>query len=227
VVSGGAFGIDAGAHRGALAAGGLTVVVAAGGLREPYPRAHGSLFRRIGADGLVVSEFPPDATPQRHRFLVRNRLVAGLAAGVVVVEAGVRSGALATARQALRMGRVVMAVPGPVTSHESAGVHVLLRSEPEVVLVGRAAEVVEAVGDLGADLADRPRGPVSARDALTPLARQVLDGLPTTGEAGPDRIALACGVPALDVLRCLPALELQGFVRSTPTGWSLTPAART
>lgn len=226
VVSGGAFGIDAAAHRGALAAGGPTIAIVAGGLRTPYPQGHESLFRRIGADGLLISEFPPDATPQRHRFLVRNRLVAGLSAGVVVVEAGVRSGALATARQALRMGRVVMGVPGPVTSHESAGVHGLLRTEPEVVLVGRAAEVVEAVGALGDDLAERPRTPAAPRDALTPLARQVLDGLPTAGEAGPDRIALACGVPATDVLRCLPALELQGFVRSTATGWSLTAAAR-
>src|SRR3954454_372067 len=131
VVSGGAFGIDAAAHRGALAGAGLTVAIVAGGLLNPYPRAHESLSARIGRDGLIVSEFPPDATPQRHRFLVRNRLVAGLTTGTVVVEAGVRSGALATARQGLRMGRAVMAVPGPVTSHASAGVHVLLRAQPE------------------------------------------------------------------------------------------------
>jgi DNA processing protein len=226
VVSGGAFGIDAAAHRGALAGEGLTIAIVAGGLRQPYPRAHESLFARIGRDGLVVSEFPPDATPQRHRFLVRNRLVAGLTAGTVVVEAGVRSGALATARQGLRMGRTVMAVPGPVTSHESAGVHELLRSDPEVVLVTRTAEVVEAVGELGTDLAERPQAPVDPRDRLAPLARQVLDGLPTVGVASPDRIAVSCGVPPLDVLRCLPALELQGFVEATPAGWQLGPAAR-
>jgi DNA processing protein len=226
VVSGGAFGIDAAAHRGALAGGGLTIAIVAGGLSRPYPQAHEALFARIGRDGLLVSEFPPDATPQRHRFLVRNRLVAGLTAGTVVVEAGVRSGALATARQGLRMGRAVMAVPGPVTSQVSAGVHALLRAEPEVELVTRTAEVVEAVGALGTDLADRPQAPVDPRDRLAPLARQVLDGLPTVGVAAPDRIALACGVPPLDVLRCLPALELQGFVEATPTGWQLGPAAR-
>jgi DNA processing protein len=226
VVSGGAFGIDAAAHRGALAGDGLTIAIVAGGLRDPYPRAHESLFARIGRTGLLVSEFPPDATPQRHRFLVRNRLVAGLAAGTVVVEAGLRSGALATARQGLRMGRVVMAVPGPVTSHESAGVHALLRADPEVALVTRTAEVVEAVGALGADLAERQQAPVDPRDRLEPLARQVLDGLPTVGVASPDRIAVACGVPPLDVLRCLPALELQGFVQATPAGWQLGPAAR-
>jgi DNA processing protein len=226
VVSGGALGIDAAAHRGALAGGGLTVAIVAGGLRRPYPQAHEALFARIVRDGLMVSEFPPDATPQRHRFLVRNRLVAGLTAGTVVVEAGVRSGALATARQGLRMGRVVMAVPGPVTSHGSAGVHALLRADPEVVLVTRTAEVVEAVGSLGTDLADRPTAPADPRDRLAPLARQVLDGLPMVGVAAPDRIAVACGVPPLDVLRCLPALELQGFVEATPAGWRLGPAAR-
>jgi DNA processing protein len=226
VVSGGAVGIDAAAHRGALAGGGLTIAIVAGGLCRPYPRAHEALFARIGRDGLMASELPPDATPQRHRFLVRNRLVTGLTAGTVVVEAGVRSGALATARQGLRMGRVVMAVPGPVTSHASAGVHVLMRTDPEVVLVTRTAEVVEAVGALGTDLADRPQAPADPRDRLAPLARQVLDGLPTVGVAAPDRIALACGVPPLDVLRCLPGLELAGFVEATPTGWQLGPAAR-
>ncbi len=226
VVSGGAFGIDAAAHRGALAGGGRTIAIVAGGLSRPYPPAHEALLARIGRDGLIVSEFPPDATPQRHRFLVRNRLVAGLTAGTVVVEAGVRSGALATARQGLRMGRAVMAVPGPVTSHVSAGVHVLLRAEPEVLLVTRTAEVIEAVGAVGTDLADRPQAPADPRDRLVPLARQVLDGLPTVGVATPDRIAVACGVPPLDVLRCLPALELQGFVQATPAGWRLGPAAR-
>jgi DNA processing protein len=226
VVSGGAVGIDAAAHRGALAGAGMTIAIVAGGLRQPYPRAHEGLFARIGRDGLLLSEFPPDATPQRHRFLVRNRLVAGLTAGTVLVEAGVRSGALATARQGLRMGRAVMAVPGPVTSHESAGAHGLLRSDPEVLLVTRTAEVVEAVGALGSDLADRPQAPADPRDRLAPIARQVLDGLPTVGVASPDRIAVSCGVPPLDVLRCLPALELQGFVEATPAGWQLGPAAR-
>jgi DNA processing protein len=174
----------------------------------------------------MVSEFPPDATPQRHRFLVRNRLVAGLAAGVVVVEAGLRSGSLATARQALRMGRIVMGVPGPVTSHESAGVHGLLRSEPEVALVTRPAEVIEAIGALGDDLAERQQAPSDPRDGLEPLARQVLDGLPAVGVASPDRIAVTCGVPPLDVLRCLPGLELRGFVEATPAGWQLTSVAR-
>ena len=226
VVSGGAFGIDGAAHRGALAGSGATVAILASGLRDPYPRGHSGLFRRIARDGVLVSEFPPDGTPQRHRFLVRNRLIAGLSAGTVVVEAGVRSGALATARQALRMGQPVMAVPGPVTSAESAGVHELLRTCPEVTLVTRTAEVVELVGAIGADLAPRPSAPATVRDGLEPLVLQVLDGLPTAGAVSPDRIAVAAGVPPLDVLRCLPGLELRGLVEDTPAGWQLTPLAR-
>jgi DNA processing protein len=226
VVSGGAFGIDGAAHRGALAGAGATVAVVAGGLRDPYPRGHSGLFRRIARDGMLISEFPPDATPQRHRFLVRNRLIAGLSAGTVVVEAGIRSGALATGRQALRMGRPVMAVPGPVTSAESAGVHDLLRTRPDVTLVTRTAEVVELVGAIGADLAPRPEAPATVRDGLEPLALQVLDGLPTAGAVSPDRIAVAAGVPPLDVLRCLPGLEVRGLVEDTPAGWQLTRLAR-
>jgi DNA processing protein len=226
VVSGGALGIDGAAHRGALAAAGTTVAIVAGGLRNPYPLAHSGLFRRIARDGVLVSELPPDAAPQRHRFLVRNRLIAGLSSGTVLVEAGVRSGALSTGRQALRMGRAVMAVPGPVTSAESAGVHELLRGRPDVTLVTRTAEVVELVGAIGADLAPRPEAPATVRDGLEPLARQVLDGLPTVGAVSPDRIAVSAGVPPLDVLRCLPGLEVRGLVEDTPSGWQLTPLAR-
>jgi DNA processing protein len=226
VVSGGAFGIDGAAHRGALAGAGATIAILASGLRDPYPRGHAALFRRIGREGLLLSELPPDAVPQRHRFLVRNRLIAGLTAGTVLVEAGVRSGALSTGRQAVRLGRAVMAVPGPVTSAESAGVHELLRSEPEVTLVTRTAEVVELVGAIGADLAPRPQAPATIRDGLAPLARQVLDGLPTAGAVSADRIAVAAGVPPLDVLRCLPGLEVRGLVEDTPAGWQLTALAR-
>jgi len=152
--------------------------------------------------------------------------VAGLGAGTVVVEAGLRSGALATARQALRMGRVVMGVPGPVTSAESAGVHELMRLHPETALVTRTAEVIEEVGTLGEDLAERRQAPSEPRDDLDAVSRQVLDGLPAVGVASPDRIAVTCGVPALEVLRRLPGLELLGLVEATSAGWQLTAAAR-
>ncbi|MGH3821620.1 MAG: DNA-processing protein DprA, partial [Pseudonocardiaceae bacterium] len=152
VVSGAAFGIDGAAHRGALAGEGCTVAVQACGLDRPYPAGHHGLLDRIAASGAVVSEYPPGVRPARHRFLVRNRLIAAFAAGTVVVEAGVRSGARRTATAATALGRVVMAVPGPVTSALSVGCHLLVRDE-QAVLVTRVAEVVEAVGRIGADLA--------------------------------------------------------------------------
>jgi DNA processing protein len=154
VISGAAFGIDGAAHRGALAAEGSTVAVQACGLDRAYPAGHQKLLDRIAGSGAVVSEYPPGGWPARHRFLVRIRLIAAFAAGTVVVEAGVRSGARRTAAAAAALGRVVMAVPGPVTSASSMGCHLLIREE-QAVLVTRAAEVVEAVGRIGADLAPR------------------------------------------------------------------------
>jgi len=224
VVSGGAYGIDAAAHRGALVAGGTTVAVVAGGLRSPYPAGNATLFDNVAGSGLVLSEWPPDCPPHRHRFLVRNRLIAAFGAGTVVVEAGARSGAESTARRARELGRVVMALPGPVTSAMSVGTHHLIREG--ALLVTGAAHVLEAVGTLGVDLAPPPRAEPTARDRLDPLARRVLDGMPAREPASPDRIAVDAGVPVVDVLRCLPALEIQGFVHPTTTGWRLTPAAR-
>jgi DNA processing protein len=127
VVSGGAYGIDAAAHRGALDAGGVTVAVLACGPDVPYPRAHHSLLDDITARGAVISEWPPGTPPGRFRFLLRNRVIAAVACGTVVVEAGERSGTLATARHATALGRPLMAVPGPVTSAVSAGCHTLIR----------------------------------------------------------------------------------------------------
>lgn len=128
VISGGAFGVDASAHRGALAADGVTIVVAAGGPDVPYPAAHAELFRSIAASGALVSEAPPGTSPGRLRFQARHRVIAALAAGTVIVEAGSRSGALAVAGCARALGRPVMAVPGPVTSDLSAGCNELIRS---------------------------------------------------------------------------------------------------
>jgi DNA processing protein len=127
VISGGAFGIDALAHRGALANSGLTVAVLPCGVDIAYPRSHDRLFERIAQEGLLVSEYEPGTNPQPYKFLARNRLIAALSQGTVVVEATLRSGSLNTARQANGIGRSVMAVPGPVTSAMSVGVHSLIR----------------------------------------------------------------------------------------------------
>jgi DNA processing protein len=154
VVSGAAIGIDGAAHRGALGVDGATVAVLACGVDRVYPASHELLLERIAASGLVVSEYPPGGVPGRHRFLVRNRLIAGLAVGTVVVEAGLRSGAQRTASDALSLGRAVMAVPGPVTSAMSVGCHRLVRDG--ALLVTRSDEVLEAVAPIGAHLAGPP-----------------------------------------------------------------------
>ncbi|MGH3279257.1 MAG: DNA-processing protein DprA, partial [Trebonia sp.] len=127
VVSGGAFGVDAAAHRGALGADGVTVAVLACGVDMAYPTAHTELFDAIAAQGVLASEWPPGRHVSRLRFLVRNRVIAALSAGTLVVEAAQRSGALNTARHARDLQRRLMAVPGPVTSDLSVGCHQIIR----------------------------------------------------------------------------------------------------
>ncbi|MGH3549477.1 MAG: DNA-processing protein DprA, partial [Pseudonocardiaceae bacterium] len=217
VVSGAAFGIDGAAHRGALAADGRTVAVQACGLDRAYPAGHHRLLDRIAEDGAVVSEYPPGVWPARHRFLVRNRLIAAFAAGTVVVEAGVRSGARRTATAAAALGRVVMAVPGPVTSALSVGCHLLVRDE-QAVLVTRAAEVVEAVGRIGADLAP-PLGTSRRTDGLSPEVMAVYEALPARAPRHPEQLVRESGVPLARVRSALPLLELQGLVGCGVSGW--------
>lgn len=129
VVSGAAFGVDGAAHRGALSAGGATMAVLACGVDVAYPRGHAELIGRVAEQGLVIGELPPADHPTRSRFILRNRVIAALTRGTVVVEAEYRSGSLVTARSAQRLGRFTMGVPGPATSGLSAGVHELLRGE--------------------------------------------------------------------------------------------------
>ena len=224
VVSGGAFGIDGAAHRGALAAQAPTVAVLACGVDRPYPAGHDTMFVRIAENGLLVSEWPPGCAPHKHRFLVRNRLIAALTRGTVVVEAAARSGARATAQRARRLGREVMVVPGPVTSAMSVGCHELLRdAAAEATLVTTAAQVIETVGDLGVDLADPADRAATARDTLSDVALRVLDACPVRSGASPERLAAVAGSDVLDVLRVLPALEMAELVQWTGTGWRLTP----
>jgi DNA processing protein len=227
VVSGGAYGIDAAAHRGALAAEGATVAVLACGIDRPYPLGNGALLARIADRGLLVSEWPPGAAPHGHRFLVRNRLIAALTRGTVVVEAAARSGAQATAKRARRLGKQVMVVPGPVTSAMSVGCHELLRDEEGGArLITCAQHVLEAVGGIGVDLADAVPRPAAARDGLSDLARRVLDACPVRSAVSPERLARVAGCEVLEVLRVLPALELADLVQWTGTGWRLAPPPR-
>lgn len=218
VVSGAAFGIDGAAHRGALAAEGRNVAVQACGLDQAYPAGHHGLLVRIAEGGAVVSEYPPGTRPARHRFLVRNRLIAAFAAGTVVVEAGVRSGARRTAAAAAALGRVVMAVPGPVTSALSVGCHLLLQEE-QALVVTRATEVLEAVGRIGTDLAPPLSMPRRCTDGLSPELVAVYEALPARDPRHPEQLVRDSGIPLHKVRAALPLLELQGLVRYGVTGW--------
>lgn len=223
VVSGGAYGIDAAAHRGALAAGpdaAPTLAVLACGVDVAYPRGNARLLGRIADEGLVVSELAPGSAPTRARFLVRNRLIAALTLGTVVVEAARRSGSLATADRARSLSRHVMAVPGPVTSAMSAGCHDLLRADG--VCVTRPGEVLELVGAFGTDAAEPLRGPATVRDGLSDTVRRVLDAVPARGGAGEAALARDAGVSTLVVQQVLPPLLTHGLVQRSPDGWRLT-----
>ncbi|MEV0210419.1 DNA-processing protein DprA [Streptomyces sp. NPDC050788] len=222
VVSGGAYGVDGAAHRGALGAGGATVAVLACGVDQPYPRGHTELITRIAQQGLVVGELPPGDHPTPSRFIVRNRVIAALTRGTVVVEAAHRSGSLVTARAAQRLGRHTMGVPGPATSGLSAGVHQLLRGDAE--LVTDAADVVELVGEMG-ELAPDRRGPVLPRDLLDPGARRVLAALPGRGAAQPGAIARGAQTTPDEAIARLYELRSLGYVERHGDGWKLTRQA--
>ncbi|WP_210577486.1 DNA-processing protein DprA [Streptomyces sp. GESEQ-4] len=222
VVSGGAYGVDGAAHRGALGAGGATVAVLACGVDRPYPRGHTELITRIAEQGLVIGELPPGDHPTPSRFVLRNRVIAALTRGTVVVEAAYRSGSLVTARAAQRLGRFTMGVPGPATSGLSAGVHELLRAD--AVLVTDAADVVELVGDMG-ELAPDRRGPVLPRDLLEPGARRVLAALPARRAAAADEIARGAQTTEDDTIARLYELRALGYVERHGDGWKLTRQA--
>ena len=225
VISGAAFGIDTAAHRAALHAGGdadpPTVAVLACGIDRAYPEANRALLDAIGAVGAVVSEYPPGTTPARHRFLVRNRIIAALGAGTVVVEAGRRSGTLSTAAAADQLGRLVMAVPGPVTSAMSVGCHLLLADRfaqlvtgPDDVLaaLGRASDADAQPALPGID----PRHPTDGLDAD---AARVYEALPGRGTIMTADVIIESGLIGPQVLAALAVLELHGLAERDGPRW--------
>jgi DNA processing protein len=218
VVSGAAFGIDAAAHRGSLAVEGGTVAVLACGVDVVYPSAHHRLLADVRANGVVVSELPPGARPTKTRFLGRNRVIAALGRGTVVVEAAHRSGAINTAGHTAELGRSLMAVPGPVTSPMSAGCHALMQTM-NADLVTDAADVVDLVGDLGVDAAPARRGELRPHDGLDDGCLRVLDALPVRQFAGPASIARVAGLDVASVLRGLAVLEVRGLAESRAGVW--------
>jgi len=218
VVSGGAYGIDAAAHRSALAVGGASVAVLACGVDRTYPSGNAALLTRLAQEGVLVSEVPPGTTPTRWRFLERNRLIAALTRGTVVVEAAWRSGALSTADRATRLMRPVGAVPGPVTSAASSGCHRLLR-DGGAVCVTSAEEVAELLGDLGVEtLAPRPveRRPF---DGLDREELRVAESLPRRGSSGLEQLARDAGLELPVVQSILGRLELAGLAERIDDGW--------
>jgi len=211
VVSGLARGIDGCAHRGALAGGGRTVAVLGTGLDRIYPPEHRRLAAEIADHGALLSEFPLGAEPEPWHFPLRNRVISGLARGVVVVEAAARSGALVTADMALEQGREVFAVPGPVTAPTSAGTNRLIRQGAG--LVEGAGDVLEAFPELAARLPGGATDPAAAE-----LSEPELKLLAAMG-AGPlpiDEIIRACPGPATQTAALLTALEIKGLVRQHP-----------
>jgi DNA processing protein len=211
VVSGAAFGIDQAAHRGALAGGGPTIAVLACGADRAYPSAHRGLLEHLAEHGAVVSELRPGCSPTRVRFLSRNRLIAALTTGTVVVEAAVRSGALNTANWATRLNRTLMGVPGPVTSAPSEGVHELIR-EGRAGLVTRGEHVLELVSPAGEHLHRAPRAAPTPRDLLDLAEQRVLEAVPVVRAASSLSIARTAGLAVPTVLETLQRLEGLGWV---------------
>lgn len=214
IVSGLARGIDAAAHRGALAAGGRTIAVLGSGLLEIYPSEHEKLAREVAANGHILSESAPRMAPLSGAFPQRNRIISGLCLGTIVVEAPDRSGALITARHAYEQGREVFAVPGPIDSRTSRGCHALIRDGAK--LVASVDDVLAEFGPLAENI-QRDDGMLITRPAelmLNDLEQQVLnaiDGSPTSIDA----VAAACGLAVHRVLSTISVLEMRRLIRRT------------
>jgi DNA processing protein len=221
IVSGGAYGIDAAAHRAALRANGRTIAVIGSGLANPYPDEHAELFDQIAQGrGAVISELPMTAPPIPENFPRRNRLISGLALGVLVVEASNRSGALITARLCSEdHNREVMAVPGRVDSATSAGCHKIIR-EGWATLITGAADVLDALGEagqllkaqitVGADGRERDPGPSLFEHNLTDSQRRIVQAL--DGPHALDQLVTRTGLDLPVIQADLTMLEIRGLV---------------
>jgi DNA processing protein len=212
VVSGLARGIDAAAHRGALAAGGRTIAVLGSGLLEIYPPEHAKLADEVAASGYILSESPPRMMPLSGAFPQRNRIISGLTLGTIVVEAAERSGALITARHAYEQGREVFAVPGPIDSRLSRGCHALIKD---------GAKLVESIDDVLAELGplaeniQRDDGTLLTKPAeltLNEIEQQVLAAIDGSSTSM-DEIMKASGLPIHRVLSTISVLEMRRLVR--------------
>ncbi|MDB4916404.1 MAG: protecting protein DprA [Gemmatimonadetes bacterium] len=207
VVSGLARGVDAEAHRGALDVGGATCAVLGTGVDVVYPKAHASLQRDIGRRGLLLSELQPSNAAHAGSFPNRNRIIAALASTIIVVEAGVKSGALITARHALELGRNVAAVPGPIDVPQALGSNELLRDGASVI-----ATMADALALMGLTapihLADIPEGTIERR----------MWNVLADGAADLDSLCARCSVPAHEGMAAVTALEIRGLIECSLSG---------
>jgi DNA processing protein len=220
ITSGLAIGIDAAAHRGALAAGGVTIAVCGTGLDRVYPAEHASLAAAIAARGALVSEFPPGMPPLAENFPQRNRLMSGLSRGVLVIEAAARSGSLITARLAGEQGRDVMAVPGSIHNALARGCHRLIKDG--AALVETADDVLAALGltalaTPGKSAAVATQSTENFADRLDSGSEMLLNAL-GFGPADLDRLVERTGLAAHAVVSTLQMLELAGRVESLAGG---------
>jgi DNA processing protein len=215
-----ALGIDGAAHRGALESGGATAALLGGGVDVVYPPMHRALHRAIVTQGVVLSEALPGVPPLPGAFPKRNRLIAALSKAVIVVEAGERSGALLTSRDALELGRVVAAVPGLIDAPQCVGTNQLLRDGAIIIASPEDALVLAGLAAPGSRAA-RPRG--TARDAsfsvdlLSSHESAVLEAV-SAGAANIAGLARHTGLPLRDITAALTALELAGAVQSDHAG---------
>ncbi|MFT4008524.1 MAG: DNA-processing protein DprA [Nocardioidaceae bacterium] len=224
VLSGAAFGIDYAAHRGALGSSTPTIAVLACGADRPYPSAHAELLRRIAVTGVVLSEQPPGTNPSRLRFLARNRLIAALGRGTVVVEAALRSGALSTANWTGRLNRALMGCPGPVTSVASTGVHELIRAG-RASLVVDAGQVLEIVSPAGQHALPPQRGAERASDGLAGEQLRLLDALPVARGSTAAALAHRANLTEVAAQVGLQQLRQRDLATERDGLWRLGPAA--
>lgn len=224
VVSGGAYGIDAAAHRGALAVGGLTACMLATGIDVAYPRSHEELLARIADTGLLISESPIGSPARRQRFLTRNRLIAALTRTTIVVEAALRSGTTSTANSAFSLNRPVLAVPGPVSSPMSAGCHHLIREQTATLAAGWP-DILELLSDpLSASLgpsAHEHSSQSRPTDRLNEIQARVFDCIPRSKAIDDQRLLVESGVGTPELLGALGTLELLGFISRVDDGWRI------
>ena len=226
IVSGGAFGIDAAAHQGALLAAGKTIILSAAGVDRVYPRSHAGLYEKVLlSGGAVVSESPLGATPQRFRFLLRNRIIAALGLATVVVEAGGRSGALNTARQALEIGREVGAVPGAPSAPMAQGCNDLIRNGG--TLIYQPAQVKALIDPFGQGIlplttgkeSESGFGVVPLEKAWDEVTARIYDAVPQRYPGAAEKIANSVGCPVVEAQIKLSKLALSGHINKCGNLW--------